>query len=413
MTTFEELLSPAQPILENIERQRHRHGLERFTWLDFVRVLVYYFTVRPGSLRSLVTRLETADSALELPVVKRSTLSDAFMRFPASLMRQAWQETLRRVQLPEIPELALIGSVHVADGSELPIMGGIFWDHVSKEISRFKLHLDLRLNDMLPVEFLLSAAKGGERQALRQILRPGVLYVLDRGYFSFAFCKEMLLAEADFVMRIYNNIAPREILETLPVSLPSELSGVYQDLQDRKVRFANKAVSDRPLRLVTFRLGDVRYALLTNRFDLTTFQVILLYAYRWQVELMFRYIKHVLSNAEPITLTPNGLANYFAAMFLTTLLHMHLQKKSLEAEGHLPPPLEDEDAWLAEKATPSHSRERPSSQAKVAHFLAGIGQRLLLYWRITKHWLEVLASVLHRPFDEKVISLLNKYAFAT
>ncbi len=35
--------------------------------------------------------------------------------------------------------------------------------------------------------------------------------------------------------------------------------------------------------------------LVTNRFDLTTYQVIMLYAYRWQIELFFRFIKRTLN----------------------------------------------------------------------------------------------------------------------
>ena len=338
MTTFERLLQPVMPILQRIEHQRHRHGLERLTWLDFVRILVYYFTVRPGSLRSLEVALATADPALRLPKAKRSTLSDAFWRFPARLLRQAWQEALHHLQLPAIPELALIESVHIVDGSEFPVIGGIYWNQIHDSIPRVKLHLALHLNQMLPVDFLLTHDKDNERNVLRRLLKAGVLYILDRGYFSFALCRDILQAQADVVMRVYNNIRPAQILETLPVTLPEALEGLYEDLRDQKVTFAHAAVAERPLRLITFRLGHTRYALLTNRFDLSTYQVILLYAYRWQIELIFRHLKHILPGLQPITATSNGLANYFAAMFLTTLLHMHLRATTLQEAGHRPPP---------------------------------------------------------------------------
>lgn len=413
MTTFERLLAPIRPILERIEQERPRHGLERFTWLDFVRVLVYYFTVRPDSLRSLEVKLATADAALQLPAVKRSTLSDAFWRFPARLLHQAWREALQTLALPQIPELTLIGSVQVVDGSEFPVMGGIYWDHIQDVIPRIRLHLSLCLNAMVPVDFLLTPAKGSEREALRQRLQAGVLYVLDRGYFSFPLCRDILKAEADFVLRIYNTIRPQEVLQTLPVSLPAALEGLYEDLCDCQVRFAHAAVAERPLRLITFRLGQTRYALVTNRLDLSTYQVILLYAYRWQIELIFRYLKHILPGLKPITATRNGLANYFAAMFLTTLLHMHLHITTLGEAGHTPPQGASEEGALADKASMSREAARPSSQPEVARFLAGIGQRLAPYWRITKHWLEALASVLHWVYDGKVIALLNKYALCT
>ncbi len=413
MTTFEKLLSPVMPILERIESQRRRHGLEKLTWLDFVRILVYYFTVRSGSLRSLEVDLATADPALHLPKAKRSTLSDAFWRFPARLMRQAWQEALHHLQLPALPALHLIGTVHVVDGSDFPVMGRISWDHVHDLIPRVKLHLALHVNQMRPVDFLLTHDQGNERDALRRLLQAGVLYVLDRGYFAFALCRDILEAQADFVMRIYNNIQPASVLEELPVTLPEALHDLYIDIRDCKVLFKHPAVANQPLRLITFRLGQTRYALLTNRFDLSTYQVILLYAYRWQIELIFRNLKHLLSGLKPIAATPNGLANYFAAMFLTTLLHMHLRATTLQEEGYQLPLSADQEPSLPSKVSPSPHPQRPSAQKPVARFLAGIRQQLTLFWRITKHWLEVLARVLHWPFNQRVITLLNMYALRT
>ncbi len=413
MTTFERLLQPVMPILERIEQKRHRHGLERLTWLDFVRILVYYFTVRPGSLRSLEVALATADPALHLPKAKRSTLSDAFWRFPARLLRQAWQEALHHLQLPSIPELELIGTAHIVDGSEFPVIGGIYWHPVQDLIPHVKLHLALHANQMAPVDFLLTHDKGNERDALRRLLKAEVLYVLDRGYFSFALCRDILRARADFVMHIYNNTRPTTVLEPLPVTLPEALHDLYEDLQDRKVTFGHPAVADRALHLITFRLGPTHYALLTNRFDLTTYQIILLYAYRWQIELIFRNLKHLLPGLQPITASSNGLANYFAAMFLTTLLHMSLRADTLQQGGKRPPSSPAQEPSLAPKASPSRQPQRPSAWGPAARFLAGIAKQLTLFWRITKHWLETLACVLHWHFDRNVIDLLNKYALCT
>ena len=116
---------------------------------------------------------------------------------------------------------------------------------------------------------------------------------------------------------------------------------------------------------------------------------------------------------QPITATSNGLANYFAAMFLTTLLHMHLRATTLQEAGHQPPPSSAQEPARTVKASPSPQPQRPSADAQVARFLAGIAQQLTLFWRITKHWLEALARVLHWPFDQNFVQLLNKYALCT
>jgi len=88
MTVFDALLAPVMPILQNIEQQRRKHGNETFRWLDFVRILVFYFTEGHGSRNSLIIALENADPGLNLPAVPAMTLTDAFARFSPALLRQ-------------------------------------------------------------------------------------------------------------------------------------------------------------------------------------------------------------------------------------------------------------------------------------------------------------------------------------
>src|SRR6266508_984268 len=84
MTVFDTLLAPVIPILQQIEAERKKHHNETFLWIDFARILVFYFTKRCGSLNALIVALENADPALGVPHVPKMTLSDAFRRFPVS-----------------------------------------------------------------------------------------------------------------------------------------------------------------------------------------------------------------------------------------------------------------------------------------------------------------------------------------
>ena len=81
MTAFDTLLAPVMPILQQIEAGRKKHHNEEFLWIDFVRILVFYFTKRCGSLNALIVALENADPALGVLAVPKMTLSDAFRRF--------------------------------------------------------------------------------------------------------------------------------------------------------------------------------------------------------------------------------------------------------------------------------------------------------------------------------------------
>jgi hypothetical protein len=47
--------------------------------------------------------------------------------------------------------------------------------------------------------------------------------------------------------------------------------------------------------LVKFSVLQSDFIICTNRFDLTSLQIIMLYAYRWQIELLFKFLKRTLN----------------------------------------------------------------------------------------------------------------------
>jgi IS4 transposase len=59
---------------------------------------------------------------------------------------------------------------------------------------------------------------------------------------------------------------------------------------------------------------------LTNRFDLTTYDLIKLYGFRWQVELFFRYLKQTLQAKHLLNLSEPGVAIHFYLVLIAHLL---------------------------------------------------------------------------------------------
>jgi hypothetical protein len=264
------------------------------------------------------------------------TLSDAFRRFPPSLVRQALAMLLVSLDLPENPELALIGPTCAADGSEFPIVGGVTLPQSGTPTTSMKLHLTFNLNRMVTADFLVDTPDSSERQAIRAMLTAGVTYVLDRGYMAFDLLRDMIAAQAFVVMRGYNNIVVETVTE-LPVVLPESVLAHWTHVRDRIVESAHPDAAGILFRLVECTVGATTYRLITNRTDLTTFQIIILYAYRWQIELIFRFLKHTLQGVEVITQSKRGAENFFAVLFLTAILHLALKVDCLEQGGYLPP----------------------------------------------------------------------------
>src|SRR5215213_2640531 len=336
MTTFDHLMEPVVPILAEIEQKRVPHFNETHPWPLFVRVLVYHFTMGYASMRELVTGLRHADPALALPALPRSTVSQMFTRFDSDLLRCALVRLLATLPLPENPELALLGTIYLVDGSSFPTLHHVIWEKCKDVARNVKLHFVFDATRMVPASFIVDAARSNERAALLAQLQKGVTYVLDRGYMEFTLFLAIIKAQSSVVMRAYRNMIV-ETVEELPVTLPEELTASWTTVRDRLVTSPHPDMEGVVFRLVECSIGQTVYRLMTDRTDISTFQVILLYAYRWQIELIFRALKWTMNGVSVITEHEEGINSFFAALFLTALLHIHLKRDCLAQEGHMPP----------------------------------------------------------------------------
>ena len=410
MTTFNELLAPVMPIIQQIEHDRPKHHNEELTWSDFTRILVYFFTNDRTSGNELIVSLQSAAPALDLPKTSRRALSEGFWRFPPKLLQNALTTYLTTYTYPDIPELSFIGPTFAVDGSLFPLIQSIYWPRRRDAVKNVKLHLKFSLTNAIAVEFVLGDEHSSERAAFRAMIQPEQTYVLDRGYMEYQLVQDVDDRDANLVVRAYNNIEV-ETIEELPVILPDALNGQWTNVRDRIVRPKDPEFAHISFRLVECTVGTTTYRLITNLYQLTTFQIILLYAYRWQIELIFRYLKHTMHGVHIITQHPVGIHNFFYALLLTALLHLHFKQRCLAEERHYPPNHQSMQQEADERTVQmSDDAGRTTSHLAIARFFARLNDTLTRFWKISKHWLHTLADCLSRPFTSDVIRLLNKYA---
>ena len=402
-TTFNKLLQPLQPTLEAIEDSRNIHHREELSFSAFMRLLVYYFTAAVGSGRQLLTDTLSAAPRLGLAVVKRSTFFDAFQRFPAEWFVTLLGVLLTSVVWKAIPELEALGKLYCVDGSLFPALATMLWAEYQSCCNAVRLHLVFELNRMVAVQFIVDKGNSNEKSALRQMLEAGVTYIADRGYVSFPLLAEIVAIGAYFVFRMKANLR-YTVVETLTVNLPQSVQHIFTAVTDQLVRL--KGAKGKPIyRLVTFRVGKERYLILTNRLDLTTFQVILLYAYRWQVELIFRFLKRTLKGLHLISTSEQGVTIQFYALLITALLQLRLKQQCVEAYERMygGQEVKTTQALIAGLMVD----EEQLAAARGSTFLATVGKKLHRYWKISIHWLLTLRNLLAQPFDRRAIYLLG------
>lgn len=397
-STYERLIEPLEQALAEIEAKRPIHHRESLSLSVFVKLLVYYFTQGIGSGRLLITDLGITAPELNLPQVARSTFFDAFNRFPSKWFATLTKNLLEQLTWLEIPELKNLGKLYCVDGSLFPAVQKMAWAEYKKTCNALRLHLVFDVNHLLPVHIFVGSGNSNEKTVLKQLLETGVTYIADRGYVCFDLLAEIVTKQAYFVFRMKANLSYQGLAD-LPVSLPSSVSHFFEQVTDQKVSLKN-AKGHSPYRLITFYLQDEAFLILSNRFDLTTFQVIVLYGYRWQIELMFRVLKRSFTGLHLLTTSKSGVTIQFYLLLIVALLQLHLKQSCALACDCL----DTDDTPFDDTAV----ADRFVAQANRSLFFATVGDKLHRFWKIGLHWMQTLRNLLTKPFNHTVIEALGR-----
>lgn len=382
---FDKLLEPISKMLEELNEHPISRAAKRLKYAVFVRLLLFRFFGQIRSLRDLTEDLKTSLTArlCNLPVLGLSTLHDGFARYPVEWLIALIQHLQADYPIGEIDELKALGRIWACDSSFWPIVRRLGWLRI-RDLKGVRLHLGLSLNQFCAATFLLTYDKSGamtETAAIVSMLEAGLTFILDRGYVNLKFCCELIDRGAFFVIRQRNN-CHYLVLSEIDVRTDTSLKQMTS-ITDQIIRpIIRREKQDVILRLICFKACGHCFRLLTNRFDLTTRQIILLYAWRWQVELIFRAWKHTLNGLHLINLSEKGIAVQFYLLLLASMLWAILQQ-------------------TADSLSPADSVSgkigRKKTRAKTV--TAQLSQVFQVPWRLLRKNLKICANCLAQSFS--------------
>ena len=168
------------------------------------------------------------------------------------------------------------------------------WAHFRSTKSGIKVHTQIDISTEIPVFYRITNAKEHDTKAMDWIeYESNAGYVFDRGYFDLARLFSINLCGAFFVIREKGH-PTYEIVEG-----DEFVGGEDNVLLDQTIRFAgdrNKGNYPSELRRIVYYAQDLHrsFVYYTNNFYLPAKDIALLYRYRWQVELFFKWIKQHL-----------------------------------------------------------------------------------------------------------------------
>jgi hypothetical protein len=401
-TVFKTLLEPLLPLLQaKCAQRKDDAALYRLSLEPFVINLLFAVVNNIKSISLLVTEINCSPVARALGLVKasKSMYSEAFVRYRATLFRRLFHRLLEQLNFLGIAQLQLLGRLVCVDGSIIPAIKTMSWATYSKTSNALKIHLAFELNRMIPVQLLCTDANTSERKILAQFLEAGVTYIADRGYLSFRILQQIRAKEAFFVFRMKANW--KYVMEQpLPLSVPASWQDYIAAVTDQNIRFCH---ADGVYRLVRFTaMGEV-YFILTNRFDLTTHEIILLYAYRWQIELFFRCIKRTFNAIHLWAHEPNGVEIQYYLYLIVYLLLLALKQQCPSQEHAAGQNTANQESMpTGIPVAPSPSRTPPA-----CGIVTLLGKRLHRCWKIGLHWLTRVRNLLFAPFDPQTRAILS------
>jgi hypothetical protein len=208
------------------------------------------------------------------------------------------------------------------------------WARFRKNVGAVKAHTLLDLRGNIPCWVHVTPGEIHDVNILDQLpIEPGSFYILDRGYLDFARLHAITTQAAFFITRTKNNTRYRRIYSQ-PVD---RTLGLRCDQTVRLVNFYAQRDYPDKLRLVKFVDPETgkRFVFLTNNFAIPAMTVAELYRCRWQVELLFRWLKQHLrikafyGTSENAVLTQIWIALSVYVLVAIVKKKLHLNSLSL------------------------------------------------------------------------------------
>ena len=399
-TTFYVLTAPLQKFFklhsEQIDKESNSRKLK---FAQFTLTMLYSFMMQKESLRKISNHLKRSDIAknLDLSYIPWTTLRDGFTRFDQAYFFKLYRFLLKHTKLLKVKALDEIGLISLVDGSLFPTIISMDWAEYKKTKNAIRLHLEFGLNQMIPLEFNGLAGNSSERHFLKKIVQQGITYIADRGYFSFVIADIIAKAGAFFILRIRNNMKI-EVGKVLAIS--GNIPNCLNEVKDELIRFTNDP-HNRVFRLISFTVLGNQFQIVTNRLGLTSLEIIMLYAYRWQIELLFKFIKRFIHGIHLFNHSKNGVNIQFCFLMILSVIYMSTKqfcKINLENVKN------QENFEVTQMSNLEDFNNFSCFDPE--KWINSINSAFKEFWKISSYWLENLKDLIDKPFDFHTITSL-------
>ena len=292
---------------------------------DHLMVLIYAQLSGAASLRSLESGWNAHSHHhyhLGSGELRRSTLSDAGRRRPMVVFAQTLELLCGLLSRQLCRDGKAI--LRIIDSTPIPLGKLCDWAKFNGRIRGMKLHIVYDPGCDCPRLLGITDANVNDAQIGRTVvIEQGATYVFDKAYCHYGWWTAIADAKAFLVTRPKSNMR-LEVTQSRP--LTKTQGDGFVVLEDHNVSFASKGDSklDIPLRrIIVARQDGETLELLSNDLERSAVDIAALYKARWQIELLFRWIKQHLNIRRFLGNNDNAIRlQLLAAMIAYVLLRI-------------------------------------------------------------------------------------------
>jgi hypothetical protein len=276
------------------------------------------------SMRGLcaATKFEKMRQTIEQPVAP-SSFSEAQHVFSAEILARVIQDLAAQakgqVHFGDLQVRQAVEALTIVDGTLLRAVNRMVWAPWDSRRCAIRLHLHFSAYDQVPTDWTITAGNVCEVKQWKKKILPGAFYVLDRLYSQdLLFLKQLQKRRIDVVVRLRENFIRRAQEVARPLSAEDIKAGVVCDQMEELGAGGGGPV----LRVIQIEVGGKQFLLATTRTDLPAHIIALIYRYRWQIELFFKWIKTMLPCRHWLAESPAGVSIQIYSVFIAALLLM-------------------------------------------------------------------------------------------
>jgi putative transposase len=211
--------------------------------------------------------------------------------------------------------------VRLIDASPVPLGKVCSWAAWNGRIRGMKLHVVYDAKGDVPTCVEVTAANVNDIEIGRHVpIQAGTTYVFDKGYCRFDWWQKISDSKAFFVTRPKTTMRLRK---TRGRNIRKRIGDGFKIIADDEVKLASKGDSRLPIPLRRIKVrrdtGGIM-TLLTNDLTRTAIEIAALYKSRWQIELLFRWIKQHLDIKKFLGANDNAIRLQVLAAMIAYLL---------------------------------------------------------------------------------------------